>query len=447
MTEMAESITFYVLKFYEFYFSMGSYLTHVVFPSRALIRAAKRASKIAMKDRRKILADSIQSTRSDNDREIPLIRLAADRPKVIPNPLSLLDREDFKVDPDKKSDDEDDENVVSEDEEEKNADSADEEENLVSANEEEEGGGDGDGGDVDPPGVVVLGMHRSTTSLIAGLMTEVLGFNVGPKHLLIQPGSDNEKGFYERVDAVLQNDEFFYSQDMTWASGMELINYDYKKALSAYRAKKIPTKEGQKSLAFYNNQVNSPWLQKDPRMCITLRTWLKLFNKKPVALFSFRHPLEVAYSLKKRQKYDLSRGLKLWIVYNARAIQNSAGLCRVLSSSEKFFANPTEELKKIVDALSDCDLKPPISKDLDVKVINSFIDTKLRHNKSNDNGAVLAQHGDCVVKDFKSKDKGRELKKQKEVYLQAMNIYCDLKSGKAYEANYKWPVSSVIPKL
>jgi hypothetical protein len=57
------------------------------------------------------------------------------------------------------------------------------------------------------PGVVVLGMHRSGTSLLAGLLFRA-GLWVGERRDLIwgADAADNSKGFYERTDIVLQND-------------------------------------------------------------------------------------------------------------------------------------------------------------------------------------------------------------------------------------------------
>eukprot|EP00957_Ditylum_brightwellii_P143923 10966947-Ditylum_brightwellii.AAC.1 len=60
-------------------------------------------------------------------------------------------------------------------------------------------------------------------------------------------------------------------------------------------------------------------------MCIALRTWVELLDVEPAIVFTYRHPLEVAMSLQKRNRgFHAERGLRLWIVYNMRAIENSA---------------------------------------------------------------------------------------------------------------------------
>jgi len=59
--------------------------------------------------------------------------------------------------------------------------------------------------------------------------------------------------------------------------------------------------EGRRGLAFLNNNKNYPWMLKDPRLCITVRTWLPLLEYTPAIVFQYRHPLEVALSLQKRE--------------------------------------------------------------------------------------------------------------------------------------------------
>ena len=87
---------------------------------------------------------------------------------------------------------------------------------------------------------------------------------------------DNEKGFFERIDVVLQNDEFFGLQDMYY--GRRTHAYDHQQALLAtleaikhnyYRDDssnhKLKFREGERALEFLNNPKNFPWMLKDPR--------------------------------------------------------------------------------------------------------------------------------------------------------------------------------------
>lgn len=290
-------------------------------------------------------------------------------------------------------------------------------------------------------GFVVLGMHRSGTSMLSGLLVDGFGYQVGAP--LIQPSFDNERGFFELLPAVLQNDEFMYNQNVNWAANVG--KYDYKRALDETKKGNIPTEKLEKVLNILNNPEYVPWLQKDPRMCITLRTWLPYLKSKPAVIFTYRHPLEVAMSLHKREAgFTILRGLRLWILYNKAAILNSADLCRVFSSNVAVFSNPLAETKRIVDDLTHKCGVPAPPKIITQDVVDGFVDPDLQHNKNKDSAKndkkVLETRGDCEIQDYDSLlDPSDQTMREREMklYLIAMRIYCDLQSGKAYMNDYE----------
>ena len=292
-------------------------------------------------------------------------------------------------------------------------------------------------------GFMVLGMHRSGTSMLAGLLHKSAGYTVGGP--LIGGAFDNEMGFFERIDIVLQNDEFMNKQNVWWSSNV--VNYNWEQALRDKDSGAITFKEGRRGLTFLDNPNNAPWMQKDPRMCITLKTWLKLMNNEPAIMFTYRHPLEVAMSITKRDNsIALDSALRLWIVYNMRAIQNSKGLCIVKSSNDVILADPLHEVQRISDELTTkCGVPAPPSRITQAE-IEKFIDPKLQHNKKKNKTAkkVLETYNDgkCVVHGFEStKKKGTAgYDREQDLYRKAMKIYCDFQSGTAYEEHYVWPV-------
>lgn len=295
----------------------------------------------------------------------------------------------------------------------------------------------------EPTGFVVLGMHRSGTSMLAGLLVTGLGYKTGGP--LIGSAFDNEKGFFELLGVVLQNDELMKAQRTYWDSNV--IAYSGQRGLDDKKSGKVKFHKGDKALEFLNNPDNGPWLQKDPRMCITLKTWIPLFDNEPAALFTYRHPLEVALSLKKREKgFPLERGLRLWIIYNMRSIENSAGLCRVISSNEAVLADPLTEVQRISDELTTkCGVPKPPRK-LEQIDVDKFVDPDLQHNKKEreekDAGkAVLADYDGCTVREYESSEpEGSDAyTREHGLYLKAMKIYCDLQNGAAYKDDYDWP--------
>ena len=128
---------------------------------------------------------------------------------------------------------------------------------------------------------------------------------------------------------------------------MLLAGYDSDKALQHRDQGKVTFAQGKTALKFFNNRLKTlPYLQKDPRMCTT-PMWLKLLEDKPAAVLMYRHPLEVAMSLKHwEQKFTIEHGLRLWIIYNQKALQNAEGLCRVFSTNEAVFKDPWREISK-----------------------------------------------------------------------------------------------------
>jgi hypothetical protein len=328
------------------------------------------------------------------------------------------------------------------------------EESLALRKAQLEGGGNGGGPDanVNVPvagnhhnGFIVLGMHRSGTSMLAGLLHTSAGYTVGGP--LIGSAFDNEKGFFERVDIVLQNDQFMSAQQIWWANNA--YNYDWERAVKDMESGAVSFENGKKGLKFLDDPSNAPWMQKDPRMCITLKTWLKLMHSEPAILFTYRHPLEVALSLKKReQHFTLEWGLRLWIVYNMRAIQNSKGLCMVKSSNDAIMADPLYEIQRIQDELTDtCGLPPPPD-NISQADVDKFIDPALQHNRKKraeeENGKPVLEtynDGKCKVYSYKSdeEENSPQWKVEQMRYRMAMKVYCDFQSGVAYTDDYEWP--------
>eukprot|EP00601_Ochromonadales_sp_CCMP2298_P027691 CAMPEP_0173274226 /NCGR_PEP_ID=MMETSP1143-20121109/2330_1 /TAXON_ID=483371 /ORGANISM="non described non described, Strain CCMP2298" /LENGTH=360 /DNA_ID=CAMNT_0014211029 /DNA_START=440 /DNA_END=1519 /DNA_ORIENTATION=+ len=232
------------------------------------------------------------------------------------------------------------------------------------------------------PGLVVLGMHRSGTSVIGGLLSQ-MGLKTGGP--LIGAAADNAKGFFERIDVVLQNDYLMRNQKINYAGST--WKYDHKIGIrdilndSGTGGKGTFFREGKRGLAFLNDPGNYPWMLKDPRLCITLRTWLPVLNFVPAVLFTYRHPMDVALSfLNRYEHFKIARSLIMWYVYNKRAIQQSQDLCRVTTSHSLIMTQPLVETDRIFDQLRACGVLVP--KKLTLSEVSNFVDPKLQHGKN-----------------------------------------------------------------
>jgi hypothetical protein len=144
-----------------------------------------------------------------------------------------------------------------------------------------------------PGPVLLLGMHRSGTSFLAGLLA-ALGVHMGDKILPADAG--NPRGYFEDV-AIL----------------------DFHKALLARRVPAMQTRAdylpGQgfdprwtdaerEAASELVRTLERPgfWGWKEPRTCLFLEQWLDLLpGARCIAVF--RHPLEVYYSFLKRRDW------------------------------------------------------------------------------------------------------------------------------------------------
>lgn len=282
------------------------------------------------------------------------------------------------------------------------------------------------------PGVIILGMHRSGTSLVGGLVNK-MGLKTGGP--LIQAASDNEKGFFERIDVVLQDDYLMQKQGVHYS--FRTFKYDPVTGLKHILMNEDEKffKEGKRGLAFLNNPSSYPWMLKDPRLCITLRTWLPLLKFVPAILFAYRHPFDVAMSLHKREfeKFEFAKGLKLWYVYNRRAVQQSNDLCRVVTSHRLVMQQPKEQFDRIYDELHECGVDVPHK--LTTEEIQSFIDIKLQHGRSTLKDKSCEADLSSLVP-----PSGWPTSEPKHItlYRECMRVYCAMEDGSAFTKAFSW---------
>ena len=299
------------------------------------------------------------------------------------------------------------------------------------------------------PGVVVLGMHRSGTSLMSGLL---YGMNMHLGGPVIGASSDNIRGHFERVDVVLQNDLILAAQGLSHDAS-DLYKFDYLSALKLILDEidfGSHFFEGRRALRYYNEPANIPWLLKDPRMCITLRTWLPLFTTMPAAVFIYRDPMSVALSLMNRNpnKYTIQQALELWYVYNMRAIQQSVDLCRVIVSYKELMLYPEDTVARIHRQVTLCGVHN-LQQIAPVDIAEFMIYRKF---DDFDCGLVATEQGMSIGFDLNSLDlpdewqavEGRSVGSDLMLYISVMRLYCAMESDEAFSPGYDFDLNSVV---
>ncbi len=153
-------------------------------------------------------------------------------------------------------------------------------------------------------GIIVLGMHRSGTSCLAGMLQSA-GFHADKVE---EWTPDNNKGSRENTAVVQLNNSLLKQGGGAWNQPDFLLMPTAQQLES--RDKLI------QSLA----HDNKPWMFKDPRTLLTLSFWLDRIPDVQM-LGVFRHPFAVANSLSVRNSMPLRDGLRLWAAYNKELLK------------------------------------------------------------------------------------------------------------------------------
>jgi hypothetical protein len=151
--------------------------------------------------------------------------------------------------------------------------------------------------------LVVTGMHRSGTSLVAS-MVQRAGVHVGDR--LLDADRRNPRGFFEDVDFYAFHQQALAARGENPYVGCEFV-FDPTPA-EVDEAARLAASRAHRSL----------WGFKDPRACLFLEFWRARIPEARF-LFLYRHPLEVLASLVRRGEphtVGLLEGLQTWAAYN-----------------------------------------------------------------------------------------------------------------------------------
>jgi hypothetical protein len=164
---------------------------------------------------------------------------------------------------------------------------------------------------------VVLGMHRSGTSLTAQLLSR-LGWFLGSEEDLLGPRDDNQQGFFERADVQLLNDRMLRSLGSWWDAPP---SEDAVLAAAADHAGEV-----QSLVSGLTASAGArPYAIKDPRISLLWPIWTAAFPADILPVLAVRHPLEVAFSLRHRDGIGVVDGLALWEAYTCAALGAADG--------------------------------------------------------------------------------------------------------------------------
>jgi len=190
--------------------------------------------------------------------------------------------------------------------------------------------------------IIILGMHRSGTSALTGLLNK---YDIDLGKELLGAHISNKKGHFENKKVVLFNEQLLAMVNSNWADSM-LID---KESIRKICDDKNLVKKAREII--HNEFGNSNNIAiKDPRISLLLPFWLKVLeldNYNVVAVLSYRDPLEVASSLLKRNNFKIEYSINLWLKYSYYAELYSRNIKRIFISYDQLISNP----KKILDLI------------------------------------------------------------------------------------------------
>lgn len=181
-------------------------------------------------------------------------------------------------------------------------------------------------------GVVVLGMHRSGTSVAAQVINR-LGVPVGQGRLV--PATDaNPDGHWESWDLQEINNDLLAAFGGSWA-GPPVMEDGWEASPPALQL-------DARAVSCWNRvHPGDHWMWKDPRNCLTLPFWIRVARLSGPAVIIYRDPQQVAASLAQRDGFSEKVGLALWERYNRDALRSVTGSPVLVSSYRSLTADPT----------------------------------------------------------------------------------------------------------
>jgi GT2 family glycosyltransferase len=269
-----------------------------------------------------------------------------------------------------------------------------------------------------PVALFVLGMHRSGTSALAGMLSR-LGVTLGER--LMPPSPANPRGYFEHQDIVAVHDGFLAAIGSSWnsvapfAAGWE----DGPAAQTARRALR--------HILARDFADESLWAVKDPRVCRLLPLWRPLldeFSAEPRFVLMLRHPDEVASSLAVRDGLGRARARMLWLRHVLEAEAASRGYRRSVLHYHRLMADSGAWLADAGQMANELDLIWPAPPAQAAAAVEQLLAPELWHHRTaEDRPARLPDWLETVWSAFAQGDGSR------------LHVVCDRIGGEVARAD------------
>ncbi|MGA9533882.1 MAG: hypothetical protein WBR18_14275 [Anaerolineales bacterium] len=197
--------------------------------------------------------------------------------------------------------------------------------------------------------VLAMGMHRSGTSLLAGLL-ERIGIDLGQN--LVNADHNNESGYFENLPIVRIHRDLLIHMDrrLTGETGTLPYPEGWWQTPFAKSAAAELTDIVRRNLV----RTNSIWGFKDPRVSRLLPLWNTIFEHEdldPTLILSVRHPDAVAESLFRRDGLERAHAHLLWFTHNLEALSEARKRGVVVVTYDRWFKDLDRQTEQLAAAL------------------------------------------------------------------------------------------------
>jgi hypothetical protein len=219
--------------------------------------------------------------------------------------------------------------------------------------------------------IYVVGMHRSGTSAVAGLLSH-LGLGTPAQEDQPRAQRMNERGFFESKSLCEFDNRLLEHLGGSWKAPPELApGWSEDPSLEPYRS--------EARALFSATFGDRPIVWKDPRSVLVLPFWNSVIADPLVAVVVHRDPFEVASSLQVRNGLRLTHGFALWERYVRAAAANLVGMPTFALGYHSLLTNPDETCEELISFLAECAVKvDPTQKAESIE----FLDASLRHERT-----------------------------------------------------------------
>ncbi len=190
--------------------------------------------------------------------------------------------------------------------------------------------------------VLIAGMHRSGTSMIARLLN-LCGVYLGEEKDLIPAAEDNPEGFWENAKFQAISDEILAVFGGSWDLPPNLVDgWEESSRL-------LPIRERARELISEFSQYQI-WGWKDPRGSLTLPFWKSLIPDLKIVI-CLRNPYDVFHSLTRRGYASSAFSYDLWLKYYQQLLVATDPSVSLITHFESYFLDSQSEVRRVINYL------------------------------------------------------------------------------------------------